>query len=415
MSIQEVLKPTASKERINSVDTIRGIALLGILLMNIIGFGLYKAYYSPANSGGATGWNLNVWWMNSMFFEGTMRGMFSMLFGAGIILFTNRSSNDINGVSVTDAYFRRLGWLFIFGVIHAYLLLWYGDILYSYALIGLFAFTLRHWNPNQLIIGAIVLCLISTALNAKDYFQTKNNAEIAAASAVKTKQGIPLTKAEKKAVNEWEEVVTNKKATKEGFNDEKDALSKGYFSIVMHRAPRNQIMQTTVMYRVFFWDIFPMMLLGMAFLKNGILTAVKSNRYYWAMALAGYGIGLTTNYLETDYLLTHQFEIIPFYFVDLTHELGRVFTTLGHIGFIMLFIKSGLLPFLQRSLAAVGQMAFTNYIMQTIICNIIFMGFGFAMYGKLERHELYYIVLGIWVFQLIVSPIWLRHFQVWAT
>ena len=67
--------------------------------------------------------------------------------------------------------------------------------------------------------------------------------------------------------------------------------------------------------------------------------------------------------------------------------------------------------FLQRALAAVGQMAFTNYIMQTLICNTIFLGFGFSLYGMLERHELYYIVASVWIFQLIVSSIWLHYFR----
>jgi len=411
MSLQEVLKPTEIKERINSVDTIRGVSLLGILLMNIIGFGLYKAYFNPTNSGGATGWNLNVWWINTLFFEGTMRGMFSMLFGAGIVLFTNRTADNIQGVSVTDAFFRRLLWLFLFGVIHSYLLLWYGEILYPYAIIGMFAFSFRNWNPKQLVIGATVLCLIATALNVKDYYQAKDYAETATAAEMKKKEGKELTKPEKKAIEKWNEEVANKIATPEGFANEKEEMNKGYLSIVMHRAPRNQVMQTTTMYRVFFWDIFAMMLLGMAFLKNGILKAAKSNQYYLMMALVGYAIGLTTNYFESDYLVKHQFGILPFYLVDITHELGRVFTTVGHIAIIMLFIKSGMLMFLQRSLAAVGQMAFTNYIMQTIICNTIFMGFGFGMFGKLERHELYYIVISIWVFQLILSPIWLRYFR----
>jgi uncharacterized protein len=85
--------------------------------------------------------------------------------------------------------------------------------------------------------------------------------------------------------------------------------------------------------------------------------------------------------------------------------------TCGHIALIMLFVKSGILPWLRKSLAAVGQMAFTNYITHSIICNFIFLGYGLSMYGKLQRHELYYIVIGIWIFQLIISPIWLKYFR----
>ena len=411
MSTSNSLRPTNNAERINSVDTTRGIALFGILLMNIVGLGLYKAYYDPTNSGGATGWDLRVWWINSMFFEGTMRGMFSMLFGAGIVLFTSRKTGDTNSVSVTDAYFRRLTWLLLFGVMHAYLFLWQGDILYPYALVGLIAFSFRNWKPKHLVLGAIFLCVITTILNVKDYVQTKNNADTAIAAKARTIDEKLWTKGEKKAVNQWDDELAAKKATKEGFVNEVNELDKGYWSIVMYKAPRNQFMETTIMYRVFFWDIFAMMLLGMAFLKNGILKAVKSNRYYLVMVLAGYSIGLTTNYFELNYLVNQHFGIIPSYLTDITHELGRVPTTIGHVGLIMLFIKSGVLPFLQRSLAAVGQMAFTNYIMHSVICNIIFLGYGFAMFGKLHRHELYYIVFSIWIFQLVVSPIWLKYFR----
>jgi len=188
-------------------------------------------------------------------------------------------------------------------------------------------------------------------------------------------------------------------------------MHKDYFSVLLYKAPINQSMQTYVMYRYFFWDIFAMMLLGIAFLKNGILKAAKSNQYYLMMVLIGYGIGLTTNFFETRYIVSRNFEIIPMALTEVTYDLGRVSTTLGHIGVIMLFIKSGILPFLQKSLAAVGQMAFTNYIMQTIICNTIFLGFGFSMYGRLQRYELYYIVFSIWIFQLIISPIWLKYFR----
>ena len=170
-------------------------------------------------------------------------------------------------------------------------------------------------------------------------------------------------------------------------------------------------MQTIFMYRVAFFDIFGMMLLGMALLKNGILKAEKSNRYYLILLVVGYTVGLSVNYWETSYLIANQFDIVAQDLTSITYNVGRVFTTLGHIAVIMLCIRSGILMFLQRAFAAVGQMAFTNYIMQTLICNTIFLGFGFSLYGMLERHELYYIVASVWIFQLIVSPIWLQYFR----
>jgi len=197
------------------MDTIRGIALLGILLMNIVGFGLYKAYSDPTNSGGADGWNLKVWWMNAMFFEGTTRGMFSMLFGAGVILFTSRAASASLGVSVTDAYFRRILWLVLFGIIHSYLLLWHGEILYPYAICGLFAFSFRHWNPKRLIIGGLVLCALTTAEYTKDYIVVRHQSEAAQLAQAHEDAGGKLSNTDEDALAEWEGVISDRKTTPE--------------------------------------------------------------------------------------------------------------------------------------------------------------------------------------------------------
>lgn len=411
MTTQETLQPTAKSERISAVDTIRGISLFGILLMNIVGFGLYKAYFDPTNNGGATGWNLTVWWMNTLFFEGTMRGMFSMLFGAGILLFTSRKSESMEGTVVTDLFFRRLLWMLLFGVIHCYLLLWDGEILYSYAIVGMFAFSFRHLKPKYLLIGATIILVIATAFGVKDYFKYKDAFEKVTVAETKKINGQTLSKEDSTAIEKWNGIVKEEKATPEQLKQEMSARSKGYWSIVMHKLPVNQYMETAFLYFINFWDTLAMMLWGMAFFKLGILKAAKSNRFYCLMALIGYGIGITTNYFEGSHIVSSNFSILSIYKTFMTYQLGRIPTTCGHIAVIMLFVKSGFLPFLQKALAAVGQMAFTNYITHSLICNFIFLGYGFSMYGKLQRYELYYIVISIWVFQLIFSPIWLKYFR----
>ena len=181
--------------------------------------------------------------------------------------------------------------------------------------------------------------------------------------------------------------------------------------MVKHKLPVNEYMQTDFLYFINFWDTLAMMLWGMAFFKWGILKAEKSRRFYLLMAIIGYGLGITINYIETAYIVDNQFSILSFYRGFVTYQFGRVPTTCGHIALIMLFVQSGILPWLRNALAAVGQMAFSNYIMHSLICNFIFLGYGLSMYGKLQRYELYYIVAGIWLFQLIVSPIWLRYFR----
>ena len=146
-STEVTLKPTQQKDRINALDIIRGIALLGILLMNINGMGLPFSYGNPNIAGGAEGANLNVWIANNMLFEGTMRGLFTLLFGAGVILLTSRLEKNGAGIKTADIYYRRILWLLLFGIIHAYLLLWDGEILYPYALFGLMLFPFRNTSP----------------------------------------------------------------------------------------------------------------------------------------------------------------------------------------------------------------------------------------------------------------------------
>src|SRR5688500_10018130 len=124
--------PTERGERIGMLDTTRGIAVLGILIMNITGFGLPLAYDNPTNWGGHEGADLAVWRIASLFFEGTMRGLFTLLFGAGALLFLQRHEVRTPGLRAADLYFRRTLWLIVFGLVNGYLLLWPGDILFYY-------------------------------------------------------------------------------------------------------------------------------------------------------------------------------------------------------------------------------------------------------------------------------------------
>ncbi|MFT5885768.1 MAG: hypothetical protein ACI9IP_002230, partial [Arcticibacterium sp.] len=173
----------------------------------------------------------------------------------------------------------------------------------------------------------------------------------------------------------------------------------------------NQFMQTTFMYRMWPWDILSFMLIGMAFFKLKIFHAEKSNKFYFIMLLVGYAVGLTVNYFETKMVIDSNFNAVVMAKANETYDLGRLFTMLGHVGLFMLFIKSGILGFLQKALAAVGKTTLSNYLLTAIGTSIIFYGFGFGLYGKLQRYELYYVVAGFWLFQLIASPVWLKYFK----
>ncbi len=404
------LGPFKSSERIDSLDILRGIALLGILLMNIVGFGLvFQAAGNPTIQGGDSGWNLNIWIMNSMFFEGTMRALFSMLFGVGMILMTSRMEKRGGGIEVADIYYRRTIWLLLFGVVHAYLILWPGDILYAYGLFGLFLFPFRKSSAKSLIVAAAVLTLIGVGLEYLRLQDPKENLEYFREAATYGEAEIPPEVLEGKKA--W--IAGQKKfiPPQENIDEITANMHSGYGELVMHLAPINRMVQSLFNYKYNPWDVLPMMLLGIALFKLNIITAKRKMRTYLLLIFAGYGIGLPINYYETTTLLNNNFSSEAFFDTFLTYPFGRIAMAMGHIGVIMIFCKLNILGFLKRSLAAVGRMALTNYIMQSVICVIIFTGVGFSLFGQLQRYELYYVVAGIWLFQLIISPLWLRYFK----
>ncbi|WP_370478165.1 DUF418 domain-containing protein [Tamlana flava] len=402
------LAPTKLSDRIQSLDIMRGIVVFGILIMNINGMGLARAYDNPSVSGGVTGWDLITWITANMFFEGTMRALFSLLFGVGMFIFLDRLEKKGAGIEATNIYFRRLLWLLIFGLIHGYILLWEGEILYNYALMGFVIFSFRLMNPKKLIFITLLL-LIGGFLWG--YFEHQNDLRLVEQATIAEEYKAldkPLSKELDEALEKWETIQEEKSS--ESIADYNENMRKNYFSVMGFLAPIITHENEHFPYRHDWYDVLGMMLLGIAFFKMNILSAEKSFRFYGIMAIIGYSIGLTVNYYETKLIIDSGFSFLGISKSYLTYELGRIPVSLGHIAMIMLFCKMPILNWLKTSLSAVGKMALTNYVMHSVFALFIFTGAGFGLFGKLHRHELMYIVFSIWIFQLIISPIWLKYF-----
>ena len=403
--------PVTSADRISSLDVIRGVALFGILMMNIVGFGLPFAYDNPTNSGGADGLNLFAWQFNTLLFEGTMRGLFSILFGAGIVLMTSRAEARDPSIAVADTYFRRNLWLIAFGLIHSWLFLFTGDILYRYGVVALFLFVFRKVSPRYLIVlGMLVLA----SLGAKDVYWTMQDRQAFAAAEsaqVMLDNGNEISEAQQEAIDGWQKTIEDAKTSPEKIEEMVTAKQGGYFENIAFNAERIIQSQSFELYMFTFWDTAGMMLIGMALLKLGVLNAKRSTRFYLSMMAAGYGVGLSINAYEVNLLLNNNFSYMAVGQAFMTYDLGRLPVTLGHVGLVMLICRNGWLRWLTTRIAAVGRMALSSYVMHTIICIFIFFGIGFAMFGELQRYQLYYVVFGIWIFQLIVSPIWLKYYR----
>jgi len=376
--------------------------------MNIVGFGLAFAYDDPTIAGGSTGWNFNVWAFNELFFEGTMRGLFTMLFGVGFMIFVSRGVTKGAGLITADYYYRRMIWLMIFGLIHAYFLLWHGEILFTYALCGLTLFAFRKVRPKHLLVLGFLLLLVGTARFYYDHYTHLKVRNYGMQAEKLAQQNIQLSDEQTYYFEKW----NDQKSKKHVIEKENEILQEGsYISILKHRYPRSMKNQTIFLYKYNVWDSLSFMLFGMAFFTWGIFHARRTRKFYLTMMITGYAIGMAINLYELNLITSNNFDTIALSKAKLTYHVGRLAMTIGHIGLIVLFIKSGILKILQNALSSIGKMAFTNYLVQTLICGFLFMGFGLGLFGKLQRYELYFIVLGIWIFQLLYSPLWLKYFR----
>lgn len=407
--------PVGQSERIEILDALRGFAILGILLMNIPGFGLPSAVSQDPTLWNEVGTiNFKVLFFVNLVPEGTQRAIFSMLFGAGILIFTSRAEKKLPGIWPADYFLRRQLWLMLFGLFDVWVLLWFGDILFDYACLGILVFTFRRLPVKGLLMGAGICFLLMIGRETRDLYKDKaiitKGEQIAAIDTTKIK----LTEQQKEdlaAMTGFKERNTREKKlerveksirkTTGSFADAYEYRGEMYMNFLirfMYLSP---------------WDVLSFMFLGMAFLKMGILTGQASAKTYWIMTIAGLGVGLTLSYIRFQSFVTanfNWFELTKNQYFDL-YTLSRLGRSLGLLGLILLLYKSGWIKWLFNLMRPVGQMAFTNYLTQSLLAGLFFYGVGFGMYGKLQRVEVYYFVLAVWVVQIIWSHLWLRYFN----
>lgn len=378
--------PVTPPERIASIDVLRGVALLGILLMNIQSFSMPSdAYLNPTAYGDLTGVNRWVWIVCHLIADQKFISIFSMLFGAGILLIAERVGPE----RAAQIHYRRMVVLLAFGWLHAHLL-WSGDILFTYAICGMVVYLARNLTPKWLIIIGLAVHAVS--------------------SIIFLGYGMMLRGAPSDVIAE----VTNDfwRSTPADLARELAGYRGGWASQQTFRGPDATSMETFILLIDSAWKTSGLMLVGMGLYKLGILSASRSDAFYRRVMALGFGVGLPV----IAYGVWSNFRagwIVPYsLFVGSQFNYwGSVAVALGWIGLVMLVVRSGRLAGLQRRLAAVGRTAFSNYILQTLLGLVIFYGTGFGLFGSVERVGQLGIVIAIWVVQLVVAPIWIRHFE----
>jgi uncharacterized protein len=403
--------PVAAPERLRALDTLRGVAVLGILTMNVLTFGLpLQAGQNPAVFGELSTPNLVTWFASYVLCDGKFRAIFAMLFGAGAILLLERADRRGAGIRAADIYYRRTLWLIVFGLVHAYLI-WWGDVLFWFGVFGLALFPLRNRSAAFLIATGVILLNLSIPMEIirhNDLVAMREKSEALAAEA-KTRA---LTEQETAAWWAWEQKKRELNPPGKDLAREIDAQRAGWWKNFLRRAERTAWMQSSGVYRLGLTDVASMMLIGMGLMKLGVFSGEWSSRAYRWLALLGYGIGLPISTHVAIEMAVANFDVLEYGLLHhCTFPTARLLVALGHVAVVMHVWKSGWLGWLTVMLAAVGQMALTNYLLQSVICTAYFDGWGLGKFGTLERYQLLYVVLAVWGIQLVLSPLWLALFR----
>lgn len=376
----------SNESRIHAIDLLRGIAVLGILIMNIQSFSMPSAAYTnPLAYGDMSGINKYIWIFSHLFADQKFMAIFSMLFGASMLLILEKASQK--NQNAKNIHFRRNFILLIIGLVHAHLF-WYGDILFSYALSAFLLYFFRDLSPKNLMLCGFSFLMIPLLLNLWLAYT------------------LPT----------WpKEIMMEMKAdwlpSDSSLNDEIKAMKGNLSEQITFNSAIASVMETLVFLIYFFWRSIGMMLLGMALYKWGILTAKRSIKYYLMSGVATLLLGCSLVIVGIQYNFSNDWALETSMFQgSLYNYIGSILISYSYVCFVMIFSLSNSFKAIKQNLIAVGRTAFTNYIAQTIICVFIFHGIGLGWFGALERVHQFLIVLMIWFLQILISRLWLSYF-----
>jgi uncharacterized protein len=383
---------SSSSDRIATLDIIRGVAVLGILAMNMVAFAdVPAAYFNPlAQTVAVRTGDLLAYAANFLLFDGKMRGLFSLLFGASLLLLADRAAPGLVR--------RRLFWLLLFGAIH-FFFIWWGDILIGYALIGFLALAFRNAGPRTLVATAIALLAVQLAifLAMTSYAQSLEQALVGGSPSADQ-------------LKAWEELTRDTIMPSAAHREKVQALYLGpWWSIVQHQFAEKALFPLVGTF-VFGWETLAYMLLGMAALKTGLLTGAWEDRRYGRWALVCLAVALPVYLVALRFLFRSDFAAPAVFAWSFAATVPvRPLMVIAFACLIILATRRG--GTLVDRLAAAGRTAFTNYLGTSIVMTGLFYGWGLGLFGKLGRLELLVVMLAGWGLMLLWSKPWLDRYR----
>lgn len=404
--------PVAAAERIVALDVVRGLAVLGILVMNIVEFGLpLRAYTDPVVAGGTTGADRWTWFVQEALFDGRMRALFSMLFGAGLVLIADRMERSGRGRDQADLLLRRCLWLVPFGLVHRFALQWTGDILYQYGLFGVLAVAFRRLRPRAQIVTGLLFLTAFVPIEGWRHHQLATMREQAATAQQRSAAGEEVSAELQTAQKTWERL--SKRPDPADNQAELAAMRGDYPTVFWHRWNYHHTFQSAYVYYHFVFDVLGMLLIGMGLCRTGFFTAGLRPRVYWLCLVGGLGaagasFALAAAKAAGDFDPT---AIGLRFWHGATYPYLRLLGALGWAAALLLLVRAGALRIVTAPLAHVGRMAFSNYVLQTVCCTLFFFGYGLGKYGELSRAELMLVWAAVSGVQIAFSLAWLRWFR----
>ncbi len=383
--------------RITTLDAVRGFAVMGILVMNIVDFGMPGyAYVDPHFYGGAQGANWWAWAISYALFDGKMRGLFTMLFGASTILIAEGAVQ--RGASAARTHYARMAVLFAIGMVHAYVI-WSGDILVLYAVCGAIAFAAWRWRVRVLLAVGLGLLVLKLMLGLAAYSGLQSLESAATAPH-----------ASDSACAQWADASADMAPAPATAQDELKAFRGSWSEALVARVPTTLEMQTEIMPDMVS-DTLALMLIGMALFRLGFFNGAWSRHSY--RRIAGAAAAAVFCYVPLIRWIdsTHFAPVTLVATEAIQLSLLRPLVALGWASLVILLIKSGTVRWLGERLAATGRMAFSNYLGTSIVCTLFFNGYGLGWFGYLQRWQLYAVVLLVWVLMMTWSKPWLARYR----
>ncbi len=377
-------KPVQPGERINEIDIIRGFALLGILMVNMSYFKyvfLFERYptYFPEGIERVSGWFIQL------LFTGKFYAIFSFLFGLGFYIFMERTLS--RGHDLIPLYRRRLLALMVIGILHL-TLFWYGDILFLYALGGFILLKFRNLSLLSIKKWVIGLMIVVTVFFAV--------------------QGLMEGGVEYYMGEEYDSMMAGI------YKEAIEIYSTGSFFEVAAFRVANETPYMLMSLIVMIPAVVAFFLCGLYAGKTGIFKNISGNKeLFKKICTRGYPLGalflLLYIVVEAGILEVHS--IAGYALLNVSNYIASIFLFAAYISTLLLALQNGAFRKLLSPLAATGRMALTNYLSQTIICVLIFNGFGLGLFGTVSLTGGILLTLGIFAAQVIWSNLWMSKYS----